>query len=178
MINFNRWIDRLNKSLVFVIGILLIVMVLTITFQIMVRMIFPKLGIQFSAPWAGELPLYCMIWMIFLGAAVATRNNKLISVDILQVNLPPKGRKIVNFIAMSLSIVFFVGLLVAGYHWAMFGMTETSTSMGISMFYVYVSLPVSALVMILNSVAYLFDEFSIKESIKVDELTQNADFSV
>lgn len=180
MLFYLKWIDRLNKLLMYLVGILMIVMVFSITYQVLVRMVFPKIGLHAAAPWAGELPLYCMIWLIFLGAAIATRHNKLISVDILQTSLSEKWAKISTFIALGLSIAFYIGILIAGYYWATFGLTEISTAMGISMFYVYMSMPVAAIVMILNTVAYVIDEFLIPDDLSInnEDLVETTEVSV
>ncbi len=158
-----RWLDRLNKLLTYTIGILLIVMVLVMAYQFSIRFISQYFGVSTSAPWTAELPLYCLLWLIFLGAAIATRNNRLITVDIILSNLPEKWEKKGILISVLISIFFYIGIFIAGINWAIFGMSETSTSMGISMFYVYLSLPFSAFVMILNSIGYLINLFFIKE---------------
>lgn len=180
MLFYLKLIDRLNKILLYLVGILMIVMVFSITYQVLVRMLFPKIGLQVSAPWAGELPLHCMIWLIFLGAAIATRHNKLISVDILQTSLSTKWAKVATITALILSMIFYIGILIAGYYWAMFGLTETSTSMGIKMFYVYVSMPVAAIVMILNTVAHVVNDFIIsgEHSLSDDDLAETTEVSV
>lgn len=164
-----KLMDRINKMALSFIGVLLIIMVFSITYQVLVRNLFPKLGFEVSASWAGELPLYCMIWLVFLGAAVAVRDNKLISVDFIQTYLPPKWENIVIITTIILSMTFFVSLLISGYHWAIFGLSQRSVSMPISMFLVYLSLPISVILMLANSIAYLLDEFLMKK-IKKSEI--------
>ncbi|MDN4605887.1 TRAP transporter small permease [Sporosarcina highlanderae] len=156
MNTYTKILDRLNKFLLILCVFLLMVMVAAVSFQVLLRFL-PGMGIRISAPWTSELPIYCMIWLIFLGVAVATRHNKLISVDVLLGKLPLNGVKLVVYIATLLSLLFYIGLLIAGYEWAVYGMSETSSTMGIPMSYVYVSLPVSAFVMILNTIAYLLE---------------------
>ncbi|MEI3614413.1 TRAP transporter small permease [Pseudogracilibacillus sp. SO30301A] len=149
-------VDRLNRFILIICAILLTVMVLAVSFQVLIRTL-PNTVINISAPWTSQLSIYCMLWLIFLGASVATRNNKLISVDIILSYLPLRGAKITVYSATLLSLIFYIGILIAGYYWAVYGLSEVSTTMGISMFYVYGSLPVSAFVMILNTIAYLLE---------------------
>ncbi len=157
MNSYIKWIDKVNRLLVALMGILLVVMTLAVTYQVLLRFLLPKLGIKMSAPWTGELPIYCMIWLILLGAAVAVRNGHLITVDVIHLKLSARASKIVTVIALGFSILFYICILIAGYQWALFGLSETSVSMKLSMFYIYLSLPLSAVMMILNGIAYLLE---------------------
>lgn len=154
---FIKWTDKLNKILSLLLGIILLVMTLSVGYQVIIRFLLSRFELNISAPWTEELSRYLMIWLIFLGAAYATRYSKLISIELLETLLPKLARNIVKIISLILSVVFYIVIFIIGYKWATFGLSETSTVMHFSMFYVYLSMPLSAIIMVINTLAYLIE---------------------
>jgi TRAP-type C4-dicarboxylate transport system permease small subunit len=100
--------------------------------------------------WADEIVRYSLVWMTFAGAALATRDNKHILVDVIDLMLPERGRKVTNWIADGVVIAFMLFLIVYGikmtdYERGMFGETLSWFSYA----YVYVSIPIGAALTIL-----------------------------
>jgi len=67
----------------------------------------------FLAPiaWAEELSLYLVVWMVFVGASVATRTRGHIAIDLLALALSPANRRLLSLgvgILMLLFLAFFV----------------------------------------------------------------------
>ena len=107
--------------------------------------------------WADELTRYSLIWMTFAGVALATKDNKHIVVDVLDLALPPKGQKIVNKFSDSVVIAFMIFLIYFGvkmtkFQTGMFGETLTWFSYA----YVYVSIPLGAAVTIMVIISKWF----------------------
>jgi TRAP-type C4-dicarboxylate transport system permease small subunit len=66
-------------------------------------------------PWAEELMLYLMIFVVFIGAAIATWRGAHIGIDALVTRLPP-GLQIAAHVAMSLlAIAILLTIANAGY---------------------------------------------------------------
>lgn len=154
---FLRFLDVVNKIIQFIMIGLFVVMITAVLIQLLARMVFPLLGFKLSVIWTTELPVFCMIWIIFLGVAVGVRYSKLIAIDIVQVNLPEKGSKALKVISSLICAAFFVCLIISGLYYSIFGLTEAVVSLGISKFYLYVIMPLSGVVMILNLVGALHD---------------------
>src|SRR5690625_7722243 len=87
------------------------VMVLVIFFPVLIRFVFPCLGIQLNFPWTEELARYLMIWSVFLGGALATRRGQLLAVDAIVFALPSLPGRIVKFFAHFVSLLFFLCLV-------------------------------------------------------------------
>jgi len=154
---FLRWIDWVNNFLKLLIGIALGIMTLLVFLQVIVRFVLPSIGIFISVPWTEELSRFLMIWLVFIGGAVATRYSKLLAVDVLVTTIPVLPGKIVKIIAHTLSLVFYVCIFKIGLNWAFYGLTETAPVMGFLMIYIYSAMAVGAGLMILNTIALFID---------------------
>jgi len=122
-------------------------MVTIIVFQaiLLIVSVFLRYVVNSPIVWADELTRYSLIWMTFAGVALATKDNKHIVVDILDLALPPLGIKIVNKISDSIVIAFMIFLFYFGikmtiFQTGMFGETLTWFSYA----YAYVSIPIGA----------------------------------
>lgn len=95
--------------------------------------------------WAEEASRYLFIWLIFLGAIVAFRENAHLGVDTLIQKLSAKGKKIV-FVINNVLILITMGLVVSGtWELTMVTMGQRSPSMDIPLCFVYGSGWISSL---------------------------------
>lgn len=87
--------------------------------------------------WAEEASRYLFIWLIFLGAIVAFRENAHLGVDTLVQKLSVKGRKVL-FIINNLLILGTMLLVVQGtFNLTLITTEQTSPSMGLPLAWVY-----------------------------------------
>ncbi|MCX7779521.1 MAG: TRAP transporter small permease [Negativicutes bacterium] len=89
--------------------------------------------------WAEEASRYLFIWLIFMGAIVAYKDNAHLGVDTLVNKLSPKGKRIL-FIINNILLLVTMALCVDG-TWKITLLTanQVSASMQLPMNYVYVS---------------------------------------
>lgn len=163
---FVKWMDKLNKLIEVVIGVMLAVMTIIIFYQVLIRFVISSFGFQISAPWTEELARYLMIWLIFLGGAVATRKARLIGIEVLVYALPTIPGTIIKYGAHMLALSFYTSIFIMGLEWAQFGSFETSPAMKISMIYIYSSLSVGTALMILNTLVLFVETFLTKRDIR------------
>ncbi len=101
----------LNHTETALIVLILTVMVVMAFLQVVLRNLFSS-GIL----WADIFLRHLVLWVGFIGASIATRENKHINIDVLTRLAPEKARvyilMITNVITMGISIV----LAIAGYH--------------------------------------------------------------
>jgi TRAP-type C4-dicarboxylate transport system permease small subunit len=81
---------------------LLVFAVLLVTAQICSRVI------GFALPWSEELARFSFLWLIWIGAAFATKEKKHIAIDIVVKKLPMIGQ---NICSMLVTIIWF-GFLI------------------------------------------------------------------
>ncbi|NYF23728.1 TRAP transporter small permease [Sporosarcina sp. JAI121] len=159
---FVKIVDRVNAIAEKVLAFILMVMAVVVMMQVLVRFVFE----QFSIPWSEEIAKYLMIWLTFVGSAIATRKAKLIAIDSVVFALSERWGKILKFLAHIISLIFYVILLVVGIEWFQFGFTETAPVTKISKAYVYAAMMVGAVLMIINTVTYLIETFHNGEDIR------------
>ncbi len=132
-------VERLIKILC---QLFISIIVVVIFYAVVMRYVF-----RHPPAWSEELSRFVFIWMIMFGAVLATREQSHIQVTFL-VDLLPKR--------MRLFFSAFVHLLMIGFCWVMIqqGMKiypivaqASSPSFGISMGWLYLSIPVSGVLM-------------------------------
>lgn len=107
--------------------------------------------------WVEEVVRYVIIWGVFLGFAVALRNNQHIQVDLLYDKLPPSLRKVVDYIATFISIFFcciytYYGTMLVIHR---YDSNMVSLDVGIPMWIVYLILPISGFLFALRFIERL-----------------------
>jgi len=135
----------------------LLLMVILISIQIGVRFILPKFGFSASLPWTEELARYLMVWLVFLGGAIAARHGLLIAVLALVDAVPRRVANLLKFVSLVILMIFFIAMAWHGYVWSIFGASEVSPAMTISKFWLYLSMPVGFAVAALNVFAVLLE---------------------
>ena len=145
---FNRVLDALMMALILFQAVLLILSV------------FFRYVLNSPIVWADELVRYSLVWMTFAGASLATRDNKHIVVDVIDLALPARARRATSWLADAVVVAFMVFMIVYGikmtdYERGMFGETLTWFSYA----YVYISIPIgAALTILFTGTKYLIGE--------------------
>ncbi len=137
----SRLIDRIE-------GFAVVVLILTATIvavvQVAARYVFNN-----SLYWSEELILYSLISMSFLAASMGVRHSAHISVEAVFAFVGPRTARVLKFVSAVLGMVFSGAL--AYYGWLLFSNTndmgQLSPAMQIPVAYIYLSIPVSAVLM-------------------------------
>lgn len=148
------FIDYINKYVRIFIGILAGLMTLAILFQVFSRFILP-----FSVTWTEEFARYSMIYIVFLGAAIALRNQDLIAVEFLSEKLTKNARSTLKVIINLISIIFFVLLLIKGIELIERVGTQFSPALKLPMSIPYASIPIGAALLIINAIAVIMETY-------------------
>ncbi|MCL1817817.1 MAG: TRAP transporter small permease [Spirochaetaceae bacterium] len=131
--------NKLLRILEKICGALLCVMVTLLFIQVVTRYIF-----RGSVLWAGEMAVWIFAWISFLGSVVLFARKKHIVIDMLSAFLPKGVNDFLSKINTLIVFVFFAILfyysipVVASYS------NQTATSIGVSKFYLFLSLPVAS----------------------------------
>lgn len=146
----------------FLAGATMLSIVVIMTWQVIARYVFNS-----SLIWAEELCRYILIWQTFLFIGLAYGRGELVAVDIVPEILSPKLRFVLKAI-MAIPILIFLWLMVInGYIYATrFGhqivpavdfisMSLVGHGIGLSIFWVYISVAVGSALLGLHIVASL-----------------------
>jgi TRAP-type C4-dicarboxylate transport system permease small subunit len=126
---------------------LMAIMVSTIVLQVVFRFV-----IGDPLAWSEELARYVLVWITFLGAAVAYRQGAHIVVEAVVGLLPRHTRLVLAWTAEALTTVALIGLLVYGLQITEVTSTVHATMLGMPMSWVYAAVPASATIMLLYQV--------------------------
>jgi TRAP-type C4-dicarboxylate transport system permease small subunit len=99
-----------------------------------------------------ELSRYGMIWVALLASVLVLRDEGHVSTGGLG-GLGPRGQRVTRVVAEGLSVVFLVVVAVAGLQTLPDQLNQQTLTLGVTIFWFYLALPVSALLMALVVVA-------------------------
>lgn len=166
--------DRVTTILTMVCGTALGLMVLSVALGVLVRFVFTHTSYRISVSWTEEVSRYLMIWTVFLGGAVAARSGKLIGVEFVVHALPALPGRVIKYVALALSIVFYALLCVVGWQWVEFGLSQTSPVLQMPMAVINLAMLAGGFVMALNTIALILDTHhrgkDIRSATEDDEL--------
>ena len=108
--------------------------------------------------WAEELARYALVWMTFIGAAVALRAGQLACMDLVVNLFPVKIKRAIITVANLASFILL--LLMLYYSVILVGepsvVAQRSTAMRITMSYIYLAMPIGLGLMVIQSLLQLF----------------------
>lgn len=136
-------LDRLAKALGFVTSIaarLMLVVVAAILFlQVVLRY-----GFGFSLPWPEEAARYLMIWVVMLAGSLLVKDEQLVRVDFFDHYWPKRLMSLRDALFRLMLAVLLAVMVWKGYENAAFGARRSAATLGISFYWIYLSVPVGA----------------------------------
>lgn len=148
---------RLNVVLEWTVVILLSIMLLSVLWGVLTRYIFAD-----QSPWTDELARFMLIWVSILGAAYVSGKNAHIAIDLLPSTFPEKKKLLLNIVtSVIISIFVFVIFLFGGlrYIFISFKLGQTSAALEVPMWYVYLVLPLSGIIIIYFKILSIRDAY-------------------
>lgn len=147
---WNKAIREINRTVENLTALFLAAMVLLIFLQILMRLVMSR-----SFPWTEEAARYLMIWLTFLAASFGFQRGAHIGVSVVVDRLPAPYRRVAQVTAGLVCLVFFALLVIYGIELMDRSMMQRSPALGIPMGYVYSVIPISGILMALNSIDVL-----------------------
>jgi len=137
-----RFLDKLEKVLLVLIGILLAVMVLAIFYQVVLRYCFRS-----ANTWSEELARYTTLWITMLGACIATRRHKHIQVELLIERIPLWPRRALQAFMYIAMLVFLVVFFRSGLIMTINGTKQFSPGLYLNMGIMYSAIIVGSVLL-------------------------------
>lgn len=93
--------------------------------------------------WAGEVSIFLMIWVSFLGGSLGLKNKSQAAVLIFVERLPQELQKILNIIIHILMLGFLLVLIYYSFQWLLSSnvAVQKSTALRMPMWIAYISVP-------------------------------------
>lgn len=154
MKNFSKIIRTvLNNSILSICGFALILLVVTVTWQVFSRYI-----LNDPSSFTDELSRYTMIWLGLLGACYLFGKNGHLAITLLPTHLPNKANTVLQILIQILILTFVCLAMIKG-GTALVGRTmqQFSPALQIPMAYIYMILPISGVVTVIYVVLNMID---------------------
>lgn len=122
-----------------------------------------------SLSFSEELARYMFIWSVAMGSALALRTRSHIGVEILVERLPASMAKPAKVLACAISLVFYGMLIWYGFEMVGETMDQESAALELPMGYVYLAVPLSAIVLFVCEIKNVMDDLFVakgNESVK------------
>ncbi|MFM1653656.1 TRAP transporter small permease [Brevibacillus sp. B_LB10_24] len=148
-------IDLLNKLCGWCLAVIMAVMSILIFWQVAARYVFGS-----SLAWSEELSRFLMIFMVLMGAAVALGKGSLIAVEIVPEMAKDSLKRWIRLSTHVVSLIFYAILIIYGWKLAKNFAGQIAPGTGISMFWIYLSLPIGGFLLFLNSISSMIKEFN------------------
>ena len=107
--------------------------------------------------WSEELPRYLLIWMCFLAAALAQKQDAHINITLCLAPLSTRARQVLKILTDVIILVFLWILIYSGSLVTSITAHHRSTALQLPMGLVYAALPVGAILMSLYLVLQIAD---------------------
>jgi TRAP-type C4-dicarboxylate transport system permease small subunit len=118
--------------------------VLVVYFVLVLLQVFFRYVLNESLYWAEEFVRGGLVWGVMLSSALVAGAHGHIRIEVLELMLPPAGRRIVVWAANSLTLAFLVLLVWAGIELVDRTWFQRSALLGVPKWSVYLAIPVGA----------------------------------
>jgi TRAP-type C4-dicarboxylate transport system permease small subunit len=117
--------------------------------------------LSFSLTWIEEVVRFLMAWIVFLGISVVLYERGHMGMQALLFKFNPKVQKILGMIFDILVILFLFIVFVEGCKLSLVGWEQTSPVAEVRYFWVYLSLPVGALLGVIQALIFIYDDIAL-----------------
>jgi TRAP-type C4-dicarboxylate transport system permease small subunit len=145
-----RAVTRLLSA---VLGLLMAGLVLTVFLQVFSRYV---LGSSIS--WTEELARYFLVYLTFIGSAVAVHERAHLRVDFIVERLPQIAQKVISLLSKVGVLVAAAVLLYYGARFTSMSRGTVSPALNQSIAWVYLAMPITGLLMILYTLPQLIGQ--------------------
>lgn len=156
-----RLVDDLERTLAWLLVLLMSVMVVDVTWQVVSRFL-----LHAPSSVTEELAGFLLIWIGVLGAAYGFRTRAHLGIDLLVSSLHGTARKAATVVAHALVIAFALSTMLVGGLMLVrlaFQLDQISAALGIRVGFVYLALPLAGLLII------VFEVEAIAKAVAVED---------
>jgi len=120
---------------------------------VIVSIVVVEVGLRYlfssSLIFTEELARYLMVWVVFLGSAIAVRDGAHIRISMLLNCLPPLWQRWVTVVAEILTMTFLAVTAIEGMRILPKQLSQIPATFDVPLFYFYLAIPVGSLLMMI-----------------------------
>ena len=151
----DKWLFAAAKAIIFIAMTVLIVSVFL--------QVFTRYALRNPLFWTTEVSCFMLVYMIFLGAAVALRRNEHVALDPKLLPVPQKVRVVLDILSHIAVYVFIAFLFYFGLSITIQNADSLSEAIKISYAWLYGVLPVSCVLMFVGYTVRMFEKYGKEE---------------
>lgn len=154
MSSYIKCVDGINKIIRAILIAMFIVMFLTAFAQVIIRNLTTG-----SIPWSDELCRYLIVYIVWMGAGLAARSNRLIRMEVLPslTKMSEKNLHIMYAVSTVISIGFAVLTIYCAVNVISINYKTVSPALQLSMAVPYSAIPIGCVYLIMNMLASDFE---------------------
>jgi len=146
--NMLKAFDRVLGGITAVVKVTMLALTCVIFF-ITIITVFTRYILNFVPSWSEEIPRYLLVWITYLGAALAVNYKEHISLDIFFNLMPVRGRQVGHLILNVLIAIVGVIMFIYGIGLVRQFGDDLMESIPVKNFWLYLAMPVSGGLIIL-----------------------------
>ena len=133
--------------------ILLVMLSCAMMLQVVMRYAFGR-----SLPWPEEFCRYCYVWMTYLSIGLTIRRRSYFRVTALIDMLPPKITSLFEVLSQVINLLFYGWACIVSFEVldSLRTSAQSSPSMGLPMFFVYLILPIGLVIATFRSIQMIY----------------------
>ena len=144
---FNRLSGDIDK----VISIIVVLMMISLSALLGVGVFFRYI-LNNSIYWSGEVSRYLLVWLSFLGSAVAYKRGSHIGIDLFGSHFP-SAKKIIRYLILAAMLLFWIVILVESIKLEQLYYYQKTSTLNIPFSFPFAALPVAALIWIIHIIS-------------------------
>lgn len=148
----------INRSVEAITITMLITMVIVVAAQVFWRYVLSS-----SLGWSEELSRFLFIWIIFLGTEIALRKKAHIALDSLEQMLKGISKLLLSILIDIIIIIFAIIVFISGIELTQSTINQPSAALSLPMSWVYVVIPVSMGLIIMNTLYSIIKKVTSKQ---------------
>lgn len=125
--------------------------------------VFSRYVLNHSIFWSDEAARFLLVWLTFLGAGVAYRQNGHASIDIVYRRFSPHGRKIAAIATDLLTLSFAAVMIFYGFKFSYFVRLQISPALFMPKWIPHSVIPVGGAILAIHALAFLTRHLREKE---------------
>ncbi len=127
--------------------VFLLITVFLISFQVLNRYFF-----HLPVAWTEEITRYAFVWLSLLGAVRGARDNSHIKVDVFVSMMSFKVQRLFDFVIGIIITILLLSVIVSGLELLPVTWHRRASTIDVSLFYLYVSIPLCGFLMLVFTV--------------------------
>lgn len=150
MNGFKKFVEGVNLLLKYIVSVMFIALAVLVFFQVITRFV-----IDYPLAWSEEISKYLMIYIVFLGSALAVKDRQHIAIDFLTEIVSPANKRKLNGLILMICSIFFVILTYFGFVLTFMVIDQATPTLRFSIAWAYAAIPIGSLFMLLNAIYIL-----------------------